>query len=376
MKTTLKSTVALLLALVLLVCAALPAFAFSYGDEGDEFASFGIAKGYVRTKADRKDSEGGTHVVAWTYNEQGKLLKKTDTSKGPEGTYKMTVKNTYDKKGNLTKEVFNDNGTVFASTHTYDKKGNVIKSVQKTTNPDGTVYTSTTVCTYDKQNRLTKQVDDFGFSVRTRTYAFDKAGKLTKETDVSVSEDNIRTSETTTHTYDKAGHEIMLAIVSKSTLTGSGKRTLTSVYNSKGQLVKHTEVDTRYGQTDREVTTYTYDKKGNKTKEVIQSTYGDGTKESRTITSTYDDKGHLTKEVYADKTQWGAAKSTYVYAYDSKGRTTKMTHTYKSSDAESKSTETYTYSKAGNLIKTVESISDGDYTGKVVTTYTYQKIGA
>ena len=376
MKTTLKSTVALLLALVLVFSLALPAFAFSYGDEGDGFASFGIANGYVRTKANQKDSEGGTHVAVWTYNEQGKLLKKTDTSKGPEGTYRMTLKNTYDKKGNLTKEVFNDNGTVLASTHTYDKKGNVIKSVQKTTNPDGTVFSSTTVYTYDKQNRLTKQVDDFGFSVRTRTYAFDKAGKLTKETDVTVDEDNTRTSETTTHTYDEAGHEITLAVVSKSSLTGSGKRTLTSVYNSKGQLVKHTEVDTRYGQTDREVTTYTYDKKGNKTKEVIQSTYGDGTKESRTITSTYDDKGRLTKEVYADKTQWGAAKNTYVYAYDSKGRTTKMTHTYQSGDDESKSTETYTYNKAGNLIKTVESISDGDYTGKVVTTYTYQKIGA
>ncbi len=247
MKTTLKSTVALLLALVLLVCAALPAFAFSYGDEGDEFASFGIAKGYVRTKADRKDSEGGTHVAAWTYNEQGKLLKKTDTSKGPEGTYKMTVKNTY------------------------DKKGNAVKSVEKTTNLDGSVYTTTTVYTYDKQNRLTKQVDDFGFSVRTRTYAFDKAGKLTKETDVTVDENNTRTSETTTHTYDEAGHEIKLAVVSKSSLTGSGKRTLTSVYNSKGQLVKYTEVNTFYGQTDREVTTYTYDNKGNKTKEAVPS---------------------------------------------------------------------------------------------------------
>ena len=376
MKTTLKSTVALLLALVLLVCAALPAFAFSYGDEGDEFASFGIAKGYVRTKADRKDSEGGTHVAAWTYNEQGKLLKKTDTKKGPEGTYKTTVKNTYDKKGNLTKEVLNDNGTIFATTHTHDKKGNAIKSVQKTIHPDGTAYTSTTVCTYDQKNRLTKQVDDFGDSVRTRTYAFNKVGKPTKETDVTVSEDNTRTSETTTHTYDKDGHEIKLAIVSKSSLTGSAKRTLTGVYNSKGQLVKQTEVNTRDGQTDREVTTYTYDKKGNKTKEAIQSTYGDGSKASRTITSTYDDKGRLTKEVYADKTQWGSGKSTYIYGYDSKGRLTKETNTYKSSDGTSKSVTTYAYSKAGNLTKTVESISDGDYTGKVVTTYTYRKIGA
>ena len=257
MKTTLKSAVALLLALVLLVCAATPAFAISYGEEGDEFASFGIAKGYVRTKADRKDSAGGTHVAVWTYDAQGRLLKKTDTKKGPEGTDKKTVKNTYDKKGNLTKEVFNDNGTVFATTHTYDKKGNAIKSVQKTTNPDGTVYTSTTVCTYDQKNRLIKQVDDFGFSVRTRTYAFDKAGKPTKETDGTVSEDNTRTSETTTHTYDKAGREIKLAIVSKSSLTGSSKRTLTGVYNSKGQLVKQTEVNTRDGQTDREVSVYT-----------------------------------------------------------------------------------------------------------------------
>ena len=54
-----KKAIAVLLALVLMFGAALPAFAFPMTEEGED-ETFGIAKGYVRTKEVQKNSDGSS----------------------------------------------------------------------------------------------------------------------------------------------------------------------------------------------------------------------------------------------------------------------------------------------------------------------------
>ena len=79
-----KKLLAILLALLLMLSVALPAFAFPSSEEGDgRDETFGIAKGYVRTKEHRKEGEDA-YLCVRTYNKQGKLTKETQTTKGSD----------------------------------------------------------------------------------------------------------------------------------------------------------------------------------------------------------------------------------------------------------------------------------------------------
>ena len=117
MKTS-KRILAILLAVALAFSLALPAFAFPASDEGDgRDKTYGIAKGYVRTKESTKDSDGNAHVTATVYNKQGKPVKVTQTNKGDDYSYTSTEKYVcayrYDD-GSASKET---------TTYTYQKIG-------------------------------------------------------------------------------------------------------------------------------------------------------------------------------------------------------------------------------------------------------------
>ena len=369
-----KRIIAILLSLSLLFGTALHAFGFAYGEEGDPYEDFGIAKGYVRTKQVTKDNIGHYSRVTSSYNQQGKLLKKTDVSDGDGYQNKTVIQNTYDKKGRLTKTVCKEYGSVYTSIYSYDKHGNEIKCVNKTVDSDGARFTSTTVKTYDKKNRLIESVYSSEYSTETKTYTYNKAGKVVKETDETVDNDGDRTKDTTTYTYDKAGNMIKMANVSYSSYTGTRKHTITDEYNDKGQLVKSTDVHKSDGGTDRETYEYTYDAKGNNVKGVVKSFYADGSTEAIYISSTYNAKGQLTKRVNDVKIQWGSGKHTNYYTYDSKGRMIKDVYIFQGEDGStSKSVSQYSYDKAGNLLKVVFKNQDGM---RETTTFAYQKIGA
>lgn len=375
-----KKTFALLLALVLALSLALPAFAFPSSDEGDgRDETFGIAKGYVRTKESRKEGENA-YLCVRTYNKQGKLTKETVTNKGVDYTYTSTTTNTYDKKGNLTKEVIAESDYTNVTTRTYNSKGKVTKEVRKITYEDNSTFLSTRTYTYDKAGNLTKELAYYDDCEDLTTYTYNKAGDVTKQVQTQKYEDNTQDQTTQTWTYDKKGNETKWTMTEKDRYGGSEKRTRVSAYNQKNLCTKMTETwsfinnDGSTGKTT-DVTTYTYDKKGHVTKETFKQTFGDGSVRLLVFVNTFDEKGNKIKVALTEKSDGYNIKSTTTYTYKNK-RLVKEVTVSKDEDGTSKTTETYTYDKAGNLTKydCVYRYSDGSG-GKETTTYAYQKIG-
>ncbi len=375
-----KKAIAILLALVLMFGAALPAFAFPMTEEGED-ETFGIAKGYVRTKEVQKNSDGSSNSVVTSYNKQGKPVKQVETWKEKDYTSTTTTVSSYDKKGNLTEEIIYYNDYISTSTYVYNKAGQETKYVHRVDFEDNTSMTTTTLTTYNKSGKEAKKVSYHDDSVETTVYTYNKAGKLTKEVTNEVYEDNTKDTMSTSYTFDKKGNEIKMVMTYKDRYGTNEKRSFVSEYNKKNLCIKKTE---QYSFTDSDgivdktvnVTTYTYDKKGNVTNETFKSTYSDGSKRTVTFVSTYNESGKLVKQVTTEKSAEYSSKTTTSYAYKS-SRLVKEVTVIKDSDGTTKTVETYAYDKAGNLTKHVNSGSYADgTTSKYTTTYAYQKIGA
>ena len=377
-----KKTLALLLALALVFSLALPAFAFPSSEDGDgRDETFGIAKGYVRTKESTKDADGNTYVTATVYNKQGKPVKETITNKGEDYSYKATTKYAYDKKGNLTKESFYGDDYITVTTYSYNSKGKVTKETVKTTYEDNSTYLSVWTFTYNKAGNVTKELGYYDDCEDVTVYSYNKAGDVTKQVQTKSYEDTTQDQITQTWTYDKNRNETNWTMVDKDRYGSTEKRAIASVYNKKNLCVKMTETwsfASSDGSVDssRDVTTYAYDSKGNVTKEVYKSTSSDGYKYTLTIVNTYDEKGNKIKMSLTGKGDVNNSKSTTTYTYKNK-RLVKEVTVSKDEDGATKTTETYTYDKAGNLTKYVCVYRYGDgSTNKETTVYTYQKIGA
>lgn len=377
-----KKLIAILLALLLMCSVALPVFAFPSTDEGDgRDETYGIAKGYVRTKESQKSTEGYSNVITRTYNKQGKLTKEVQKSKSDDYSGTSITKNTYDKKGNLTKSVYYENDYVITDTFAYNSKGNVTKETRKIAYEDNSTWTLIRTYTYNKAGKVTKELAYYDDCEDIKTCTYDKKGNLTKEVRTQSYEDNTQTKNTITYAYDKNGNETKMSIVDKDRYGSVEKHSYVCVYNEKNLCVKMTEkwsFEDNEGNIEKSsaVSTYTYDKAGNLTKEVFKSTYGDGSKRTLTFVNTYDETGNKVKAVTTEKSDGYNAKTTATYTYTA-GLLTKEATVTKDGDGTFKVTETYAYDKAGNLTKYVCAYKYADGTAnKEVTVYTYQKIGA
>ena len=376
-----KKLLAILLALLLMLSVALPALAFPSSEEGDgRDETFGIAKGYVRTKEHRKEGEDA-YLCVRTYNKQGKLTKETQTTKVSDYSYTTTSKYVYDKKGNLTKETLYESDYTIVTTRTYNSKGKVTKEVSKTTFEDNSTFSSTRTYTYNKAGNVTKELAYYDDCEDLTTYTYNKAGNITKQVQTKKYEDNSQDKTTQTWTYDKNRNETKWTMIDKDRYGSTEKRARASVYNQKNLCVKVTETwsyTNNKGSTDKskDVTTYTYDKKGRVTKETFKQTFGDGSVRTLIFANAYDEKGNLIQKVITEKTDDYSIKSTTTYTYNNK-RLVKEVTVNKDEDGTFKTTETYTYDKAGNLTKYVCSYRYADGSGsKETTTYAYQKIAA
>jgi len=372
-----KKWIACLLALSVVFLLALQAAAFPVNEaDSDEDSAFGIAPGYVRTKESYKDGDGSTHTYTRAYNKQGKPVKEVETIKDGKDSRTYMTKWAYDKKGNLTKQVFYTDDAVMTDTYTLNKAGRVTKQVRKIAYEDQSIDTSSRAYTYDKAGHVVKERAFYDDCEETVTRVYDKAGRLTKEACTQAYEDNTRTVTVTAYTYDKKGNEIKMAYTQKDRYGAVEKRTIVSVPDAKNLCVKKTE-NWSYASGDsvdktRSVTTYAYDKKGKVTKEVFQSVSSDGYNRKDTTASTYDANGNCIKRVIVEKAPGYSSKATTAYTYDKKGNLLKEVTVMKNGTETTKTTETYTYDKAGNLLKYV-FVSPS---GRGVTCYTYQKIGA
>lgn len=376
-----KKLIAVLLTLTMLLACALPAFAFPLTEEGAD-REFGIAKGYVCTKETLKSSNGYTNVKVWTYNKQGKLVSRTENDKDSDGnSSSFSTKCTYDKKGNLTKQVEYYDSFVTTTTYAYNNKGKVTKEVSKMVSEDNSVWTMTRTYTYNKAGEVAKELAYYDDCEDIKTYTYDKKGNVTKEVQTQSYDDNTTTRTTTTCVYDANGNETKMTYVIKDRYGSVEKQVQTYTYNEKNLCVKKTEtwsLTNEDGETSssRDVTTYVYDKNGNETKEKFKSTDGDGNTRTVSFLYTYDADGNCTKWVTTEKSSYYSGKTTKNYAYKA-GLLVKETTVTKDDDGVSKSTETYAYDKAGNLTKYVNAYSYAySGSGKDVTTYAYQKIGA
>ncbi len=372
-----KKTIAVLLAVLLAFSLALPAFAFPESVEGDaRDNTYGIAKGYVRTKEAYQGPDGSSHVYNWSYNKQGKMTKEVESYKSEGVSESTSIKWTYDKKGNLIKDVYHMSDSVITDTFTNNSKGQVTKEERKIVYEDNSVYTSARFYTYNKAGKVVKELAYYDDCEEIKTYTYDKKGNVTKEVWTQSYEDNTRSKTTITRTYDKKGNELTLTMVDKDRYGSVEKRSNVSVYNKKNLCVKYTEnwsyANDGETMSSTGVTTFAYDKKGNVTKEVFKSNDSDGYRRSVTTVNTYDAKGRVLKTVINEKSTEYSDKVTVTYTYNKKGLLVKEVTVSADGGSTDKTTETYAYDKAGNLTTYVYASS----MGKSTTTYAYQKIGA
>lgn len=377
-----KKILVLLLTLVLLFAAALPAFAVGDPSE-EEGASVGIAEGYVRIKEVFKTQGGETTSTVRSYDKQGRLLKKVETYWSEGYANKTTTTYVYDKNGNVVKETEvakNSQGTAdrMVVTYTYNKKGKVVQEKVSAGSASHTLK-----YTYDKKGNLIKEINYFNSGILTSVWTYNAKGKVTKQVSRTDYEDNTWNKTVITCTYDKNGNQTKENYRNVSSDGSDEKKTLSDVYNSKGQHVKSTEVysfvngDRSYSSSTRWVTTYAYDSRGNLSKEVLKAVYDDSSRHTTATTYTYDGEDRVRRMDIVEQSDTGTAKSATTYTYDKNGSLIKEAKVYKDASGTEKTTDTYSYDKAGNLLKHVYRYQFPDNSaGKSVSTYTYQKIGA
>ncbi|CUV66609.1 hypothetical protein BN3087_960003 [Sulfurovum sp. enrichment culture clone C5] len=350
-----------------------------------------------------KDKLG--RVSVFVYDESGNVLSKTN----PNGE---TTSYTYDAKGNelsvtdpLGNKTFN----------TYDAKGNLLSTKNALGHTELTAYNehnSPTTIADKNGNTMTIEYDEYNApeSILTpsgaeNTFEYDDFGNKESVTN--------EYGETTTYEYDSNFISFLGKVSSKGNLLkethpngltieytyddSSNLLTKTKTYtNSSGVTVTNTTLNTydafnRLTSTKDEhgnITTYSYDARGNKIEEVdargnrtqyaystsnklILTTYADGTTESKS----YDAMGNLLSQTNRDGETTG-------YEYDKADRLTSTIYP-------DGSKETNTYDAAGRVVATIDrngnqtsyeydvvgnKISQTDPMGNK-TTYTYDAQG-
>ncbi|GAA2773174.1 hypothetical protein GCM10010440_74820 [Kitasatospora cinereorecta] len=215
-----------------------------------------------------------------------------------------------------------------------------------------------------------------GLGGQTTTYAYDKAGNLTRTTSPS--------GLVTTYTYDNLGRPT--AQTDNCTDCGTGLATITTAYtwDSLGHTLTRTDpatTDAVTGTTHTRKTTLTYDTDGNQTSQTTADTTGGDTPRTttwtynttnnllnkttdpagRTTTLQYDTLGNLTKKTDPAGTQW-------TYAYDANNhplRTSIANYTGSPTDPVSSRTqalEARTYDPAGRLATVIDAMGRTTHT--------------
>ncbi|MBQ3696044.1 MAG: hypothetical protein II938_03660 [Alphaproteobacteria bacterium] len=229
------------------------------------------------------------------------------------------------------------------------------------------IYNDGRIQEYDNENRLTKETDCSGKTIRTIMYAGPKSDKISRET---VVDDNGNVCE---HTYGAKGEIFQQIVLSGRKGTevyrykyeyenGEAKQKgyecyslrdnvnvqdlwdhhehyfllfptrvcSINTYDEKGNKISYVSQDADGKVTD--IWEYTHDEKGNRTGGVEKDANG---KVEWSYEYTYDEKGHRTSEVHKDAK--GKVTGSWEYTYDEKGHETSEVH----KDAKGKVTEGY-----------------------------------
>ena len=297
------------------------------------------------------DQNGNT--VTYTYNDSGQLVLETDADQNKtEYTYsKGDLVSVEDKNGNVT-------------TYTYNKQG----QVEKTTITDkasGESYTTTTL--YDDLGRTDTVMDAEGGCT---FYEYDCKGNLKAKTEPAGAR--------TVYSYDGNSQMVKEAVYATDASTEAVSVT-TYTYTKEGLLKSVTD------EASGTVIQNTYDKTGNKTKEVEKDKNG---KELSETLYEYDKAGNVIKEtaVCLDEGATEEDNLTAEYRYYPNGKLnyvidtagTKTIYTYDDSwrvsiiKSDTQPTVAYTYDAAGR----VKTQTVGDKKEETtVTSYAYDIYG-
>ena len=364
-----KRTVSVLLTLIMVLTIMAPMTILSYAAEAEVTKS-----SYLCTKKDYSEKTGNeklSSVTTNTYDKNGNLTKNVRISKDSGGVYSDTYKYTYDSKGRISEEtaVF-DYGDGFVSSqtkkYTYNGKGNVVKSE---VSYDNGALESITIYTYDSNDKLIKAVEDTDYgegitSKATVTYFYDANGNVSKQI-INSDNNSVRTN---TYTYDSKGNEIKRVSSRISPEGKTGKTVFTNKYDKNGRLIKKAYSDTESdGYSFSYSFVYAYNENGALKKE----TYTENDKGEKYIgvtTYTYDSKGNLLKTQFTVKSGESDYKSSDVYSYDKKNRVVKKATTSTEFGKTGTDTYTYTYDNKGNEIKCVNTSVNADGKKETVTT--------
>lgn len=240
-------------------------------------------------------SKDGTNVsrTLYTYDAEGKKL--TETVSYGLGSEETTAY-TYDEEGRLVRTDYPEGSELEAVTYTYDTWGNLL-----TVSHDGK-----TVCeyTYDGLGQLVsmKEYKEPGESAYIlRNYSYDSYGRCTsiRYLDNGSEESVLESFE---YTYNQDG--MILTCNHINNLPAEGNRineTRSYVYDTYGNLTQSTVTD-HLNSGAESVTTYTYDKVGNRTAM---------SRDDQATTYTYNGLNQLTEADLPD--------ATVNYTYDSRG---------------------------------------------------------
>lgn len=358
---------------------------------------------YVCTKEVTK-SEDGTTTKTYTYNSSGRVTKETYTLGSGLSKLTETTTYTYDDKGNVTKERQSIKmgiipAGISTTVRTYDSNNRITK--ESITSDAVGLNKDVTEYKYNSKGQLTSKVNtvyDMGQkSVESSTYTYDKSGRLIK---FVYFDSELDMTCTTAYTYDKNGN-VSKTVFEREAEDDAAKITSRYTYDKKGNILTEKTTSVYSDYTETTYVTNTYDKNYNLIKSVEKTTNSDGDKTTDTTTNAYDKKGRLIKaetrsnsggettrvysEAYTYDKSGNCIKTVYIFdmlgermsftetrSYDKNNRITKIAYSTKPSGYAILGDNTYTfaYDKHGNIIKTTED----SLGSKSTTTYTYQKL--
>jgi hypothetical protein len=237
-----------------------------------------------------------------SYDDKGKLIKKTETNSGNDNYYTTEYTYEYDAKGNNTKVVFKQNNVFKNITlKQYSPNGILISeelSNDEKANPSQKVIFTNNVAEksfqnsknkerreFDKDGRIlkTEYIDEKNTVKRSTTNDYDAKGNLLKNTIFDAFD---KLTVEIAYEYDSKNN----VLKEKTTRNGSIYNQTVFEYNQVNKLIKKTRTDS-----DNKVE-YFYTYEYNQAGQLIKEIYWYNNKTVNYTSYQYDSKGNKTKE--------------------------------------------------------------------------------
>ena len=282
-----KKSLALILAVLMLVPCFLTAASAAWGDPKVEEPAK-AAEGYVLVKDECifQDDEGvEKSFTEWSYNKAGQPIREVTERYGQD-------EDTYEEYLAWTK----------TTTYAYDGSGDLTRKATTTVGYGGSTSKEVTAYVYNQDGDLVKESRSYkgggGPEKSVIKYAYDRDDNLVKRSAVFVYYSSTR-KEASAYTY-----------------------------NSAGQQTKEITIVRRPDETEKTVIAYAYDKKGNLKKTACKK-YVDGEQVGTYAeANTYDKQGKLTKTRYVERGTDGTnIQITRLYTYWKNGKLKKTVDT-------------------------------------------------